>query len=156
MYTTETGRYLDLSALDNPGTKISGIVIVNNILNEKWLAKGLNCCNNVVIADGGANKLYDTKFRDVDFVRSVVGDFDSIKPEVRKFYEQKGAKFIKIEDQNYNDFQKAVIQCINSNWNKLFIFGAFGGRMDHSLANLSNTNKMCNKFPQLDIALVGR
>ena len=43
-----------------------------------------------MIADGGANKLYDTPFRDVPNVRAIVGDFDSIKPHVREFYAKKG------------------------------------------------------------------
>lgn len=33
MYTNSEGRYLDLSGLDKPNSEITGIVIVNNILN---------------------------------------------------------------------------------------------------------------------------
>lgn len=142
-----TTRVLDLAALESPHSEIEGIVIVNNKLNEKWLGKGLKCCDNVVVADGGANKLYETRFREATHVKSVVGDFDSIKTHVREYYETRGTKFEVIEDQNTNDFQKAILKCIRSGWQNLFCFGAFGGRMDHSMSNLSSTTKLSKAYP---------
>lgn len=59
------------------------MVIVNNVLNMQWLDKGFRACNNIVIADGGANKLYDTPFKSDPKIRAIVGDFDSIKDNVR-------------------------------------------------------------------------
>lgn len=81
--TSEGKNVIDLSLLDTHDPFLEGIVIVNNILNESWLEKGLKACQNVVIADGGANRLYETRFRETDKVRAIVGDFDSIKDYVK-------------------------------------------------------------------------
>ncbi len=69
---------------------IDAVVIVNNILNYEWLNLGLKDCSNLVVADGGANRLYDSPFRDSNKLRTIVGDFDSIQPHVKQFYSDKG------------------------------------------------------------------
>ena len=48
----------DFEKMNQPNSKIDSIVILNNKLNERWLSKGLNCTDNVVLADGGANRFY--------------------------------------------------------------------------------------------------
>ena len=62
----------------------------------------------MILADGGANKLYQTNYRNNEKVKYIVGDLDSLKPEVEEFYTNKGAKVHKVWNQNKNDFEKAV------------------------------------------------
>lgn len=110
----------------------------------------------MVIADGGANQLYNTPFRDSYKVRSIVGDFDSIQNHVRDFYQKKGVQFHQIIDQNINDFEKALNHSTKNSWQKVFVLGAFGGRMDHALSGMSNTTKLCRKHKDLEVVLIGR
>ena len=50
----------------------------------------LPLCQNIVLADGGANRFYEGQFRNSEKVRAIIGDFDTIHPEVFDFYSQKG------------------------------------------------------------------
>ena len=86
IYENNNKIVCDLKLLEEPDSHIESLVIVNNVLNEEWLKKGLRCCENIVLADGGANRFYETPFRNNPKVRAVVGDFDSLKPHVRSFY----------------------------------------------------------------------
>ena len=38
----------------------------------------------------------------------IIGDFDSIRPEVRKYYEGKGTKVFYNKDQDTSDLEKCV------------------------------------------------
>ena len=44
-------------------------------------------CQNLILADGGANKFFNTSFKDNTKVRSIVGDFDSLHNHVRNYYQ---------------------------------------------------------------------
>ncbi|KNC74682.1 hypothetical protein SARC_12778, partial [Sphaeroforma arctica JP610] len=63
------------------------------ILNWPILSKGLEKlwarASICVCADGGANRLYDSRPNDREkFIPTAIkGDLDSLRPEVRKFYE---------------------------------------------------------------------
>ena len=67
----------------------------------------------VVCADGGSNWLYDAFQTDSDRVKykphAIVGDLDSIRPEVKAFYERAGSSLVQINDQDSNDFEKSVL-----------------------------------------------
>ena len=58
----------------------------------------------MILADGGANRLYKTPFRDNDKIRYIVGDLDSLKVETRAYYEDRGVKVEQVWNQETNDF----------------------------------------------------
>ncbi|CAH1775518.1 unnamed protein product [Owenia fusiformis] len=59
-----------------------------------------------VAVDGGANSIYDA---DNSLVPDIVtGDFDSIRPEVKEYYTQKGCTVTHTDDQDYTDFTKSL------------------------------------------------
>lgn len=35
-------------------------------------------CDHIILVDGGANKFYESKYRDSKKIRCVIGDLDSI------------------------------------------------------------------------------
>ena len=108
----------------------------------------------VVCADGGCNWLFDAFNFDYERIKykphAIVGDLDSIRPEVRVFYEKIGSAIVRNRDQDNTDFEKSILYVleeqkrINSknkadfffshgsygNDNKLVAYGAFGGRID--------------------------
>lgn len=68
---------------------------------------------------------------------------------MRQFYENKGIKFEKVWNQDTNDFEKAFNKSIEMGWKKMFCFGAFGGRMDHTLSSMHHSTKLCKKYSDL-------
>jgi len=52
----------------------------------------------------------------------------------------------KIDDYNKNDFEKAFDKAIRKNLKTVLCLGAFGDRMDHTLATMSSTAKLCNQY----------
>ena len=105
----ENGRQvLDLQRIEVVNSKVDSLIVLNNKLNEEWLLKGLNCARNVILADGGANRFYETPFRHWRNVRSIVGDLDSLDPDVGRLYKSRGVELSQVWNQDTNDFEKSV------------------------------------------------
>ena len=91
------------------------------IENASYIA----CC------DGAANHFTTLGTRQPDLI---IGDGDSISPEVRRLYAN---RFILVSEQENNDQTKAVKHLISAGRYNISIVGATGGREDHTLGNIS-------------------
>ncbi|CAK0784158.1 hypothetical protein CVIRNUC_007361 [Coccomyxa viridis] len=114
-----------------------------------------------IVADGGANRLYDALsspdghqdnvLSQRDYVPDIIkGDLDSIRPDVLKYYSSHGTQVIdESEDQDSTDLQKCIncaLALIASRPEQLhgasiFAAGAFGGRIDHVLSSLCTLHR---------------
>ena len=94
----------------------------------------------IVAADGGAKKALSWHF----FPRFIIGDFDSITDETRK--KLPDAQFIQRPSQELNDLEKALQFCQKQSVTQLTILGFGGGRLDHTLNNLSVLSRYDNFF----------
>lgn len=83
-----------------------------------------------VAADGGANHLLSQQL----LPDAVVGDFDSLQPEVRK--KLADSTLFLLKEQETNDADKAVRHCLKRGYKVINILGADGGRLDQFLASL--------------------
>lgn len=90
----------------------------------------LESSRRVVACDGAVNA-YVRRFR--SFPCAVVGDMDSVR-HPRQIAE--GCRFVKIDEQDTNDLEKAVSFCRDSGWRRIAVVGATGRREDHTLGNL--------------------
>ena len=86
----------------------------------------------------------------------IMGDWDSIQPEIEIFYKSLGVPMIKDPDQYSTDLMK----CLNyidersktsQQLTKVIIYGAFGGRLDQEMNNLNILYKYTNKFRQVTL-----
>lgn len=58
-------------------------------------------------ADGGANRLYDAGATDMK-PHYIIGDFDSVRPEVLQHYKEMGTITQKFECQDTTDMDKCL------------------------------------------------
>ena len=142
-----------------------------------------------VCADGGANRLYDElpellakaseapiyddenekdafarAVREAHVPRAIVGDLDSVRPEVLAFYEKRGCLTVDLShDQDTTDLHKAVTwlerdyerdgaAASGDRRRRVLVTGALGGRFDHEMAHLS----CLHAFADTEIVLLGR
>ncbi|MDR0351488.1 MAG: thiamine diphosphokinase [Puniceicoccales bacterium] len=99
---------------------------MNGNLPDQWVFKGLGL--PLIAADGAANSLAARNI----VPDMIIGDLDSVKNELL----QKG-KFLKNDDQNSSDFQKALKYLETENLMPTIILGLNGGYIDHILNNIN-------------------
>lgn len=111
------------------------LLIVTNGDNQIEFLKQIATRYQAIISvDGAANILLQADIIP-DFL---VGDFDSIKPEVLKRYEQKGTKCVTlIPEKDFTDTHIALDKAVELGYSRIDMAGAFGSRWDHSLGNLN-------------------
>ena len=148
-----------------------------------------------VCADGGANRLYDElpemlakasmatddddehehdknafarAVREAHVPRAIVGDLDSVRPEVLAFYQKRGCLTVDLShDQDTTDLHKAVTWLErdyerdgaasrktsgDGRRRRVLVAGALGGRFDHEMAHLS----CLHAFADTEMVLLGR
>ncbi|CZT45513.1 related to THI80-thiamin pyrophosphokinase [Rhynchosporium secalis] len=96
-----------------------------------------------VAADGGANRLHHLNAKNsIDLsADAVIGDLDSLLPEVRTYWESRDVPVIHDPDQHSTDFGKAFhyIRSSPSRENMdIVVIGGLGGRVDQGMTTLSH------------------
>ena len=95
---------------------------------------------DIYCADGGANFCYELAL----IPKEIYGDLDSIKDEVREFYQEKNVNFIKFEvEKDYTD-SELVLNEIQNKYDVIYCIAGLGGSIDHELTNINLLNKYQN------------
>lgn len=128
---------------------------------RKAILDGIAAADRVVCCDGAFEKYVGWKERGNQPV-TVVGDGDSIAPEVLKEAEVEGIEFVwvKVEEQEMNDLTKAVRYVVAQQARQIHpsgrtrgyahtidIVGATGLREDHTLGNISLLAYYMEQYP---------
>ena len=109
------------------------VVVANAPLSwSEELVRIVRSADLVVAADGGANHLARIGVKPA----AVVGDLDSIRPEVRAWLGE-GCLVLR-PDQDHTDLHKTLAYVIDERKaQSVTVLGATGGRLDHALENLA-------------------
>ena len=95
---------------------------------------------DIYCADGGANICYELNLTP----KEIYGDLDSIKDEVKKFYQEKDIKFIKFQvEKDYTD-SELVLNEIQNKYDIIYCIAGLGGSIDHELTNINLLDKYSN------------
>ena len=94
-----------------------------------------NICDLVIAADRGMEFFYQNRL----VPDEIVGDFDSVKPEVLAYFKQNNPdirvrKFQPEKDET--DTELALRTAIDAGCEKVWLLGATGTRLDHVLGNI--------------------
>ena len=89
---------------------------------------------NIIAGDRGLEALYQLKM----IPNHVVGDFDSVSPEILKFYKKQSQIIFHTynAEKDNTDTDIALKLAIRLKSSKITILGALGKRMDHAIANI--------------------
>ena len=88
----------------------------------------------VICADGGARHLDAVGV----FPNLIVGDMDSLNPETRRYYEARGCRIVRHDQRkDETDTELALHEAFRMEPTEIWIWGALGYRVDHTLANIS-------------------
>jgi thiamine pyrophosphokinase len=87
----------------------------------------------IICCDGGVRYLQQTGIKpDV-----IIGDMDSIDPAKLASYAEQGVKILKYSaNKDFTDTELALDYAIGLKPEIIYIWGALGGRIDHTLSNL--------------------
>ena len=95
---------------------------------------------DIYCADGGANICYELGLTP----KEIYGDLDSIKNEVKEFYQEKNIKFIKFQvEKDYTD-SELILNEIQNKYNVIYCIAGLGGSIDHELTNINLLAKYSN------------
>jgi len=96
----------------------------------KGVISGVDC---VICADGGANYAYRLGLKP----NYIVGDMDSINPEISGHYADSGTVVKKYpRSKDFTDTQLALSLAQEIGAREITLLGSLGGRLDHTMSNL--------------------
>ncbi len=104
-----------------------------NIEETGWIRPYLAKATAVIAADGGTRHL-----RQLDYPpQLVIGDMDSLSEEMRRWLETGQTTFITHPPaKDETDLELALLHAAARYPGKILLFGALGGRLDQTLANV--------------------
>jgi thiamine pyrophosphokinase len=104
-----------------------------DIEDVAWIRPYLSASSFVIAADGGSRHLLR-----LDHAPDVlIGDLDSLPREAEAWREMNGGNMILYpHDKNETDLELALLYAVHHFDEDIQIFGALGGRLDQTLANI--------------------
>ncbi|NLN66455.1 MAG: thiamine diphosphokinase [Clostridiaceae bacterium] len=93
----------------------------------------------LICVDGGARY-----FQKADITPHVLlGDFDSIEQDTLRAYETEGVEVVRFSPRkDYTDMELALNYAVEHGATRIFIMGATGSRVDHSISNVQLLHKL--------------
>jgi len=87
----------------------------------------------IIACDGGVRHLQGLGIKP----NVIIGDMDSIEPAQRASYSAQGVQIIQYPaNKDFTDTELALDYALNLKPTDIYIWGALGGRLDHTLANV--------------------
>ena len=122
--------------------KIAYLFLNGELRGDKNFYLGFikNHKGDIYCADGGANFCYELTL----IPKEIYGDFDSIKNDVKEFYQEKNVNFIKFKvEKDYTD-SELLLNEIQNKYDIIYCIAGLGGNIDHELTNINLLDKYSN------------
>lgn len=109
------------------------IVSGGNPPSENLLRKYIEESDFIIAADKGSECLYEYNI----IPNLILGDFDSTKREVLDELKSKVKDILQFPpEKDYTDTEIALMEAFKRDAQKIYLLGAIGSRMDHTLGNI--------------------
>ncbi|CAK4032653.1 Thiamin pyrophosphokinase [Lecanosticta acicola] len=146
-HTTELHPCRYLQSSSNPvDFDKTALIILNSPIQDLGLLEALyGHAGYRICCDGGANRLYDllSQQKTPETLRTLLpnaihGDLDSLRDDVRRYYEEHDVKVMRDPDQNSNDFGKCMAYIADGlpSVQTVLVLGSLGGRVDQGIGLL--------------------
>ena len=116
--------------------KMKVLIVLGGTLSDCFLKKMYDNdrADYVIVADGALEVMDRTGL----CFHSLVGDFDTVAPELLQKYEHRLGLYVErhIPEKNETDSELALRIALSKQPTEIIILGATGGRMDHTIANI--------------------
>ena len=111
------------------------VIFVNGHIPDLELVRDLARPGDTILsADGGTNHALALGLAP----SVIIGDLDSLTPDVRRLMEQFGTRLIQHpRDKNETDFELSLDYAVESGYREILIVAALGDRLDQTLGNLA-------------------
>jgi thiamine pyrophosphokinase len=101
--------------------------------NLTFYAEKFSGEESILCADGGANYAYRLGWQPA----AIIGDMDSILPEVKQYFVDLGVPFRQLSRRkDETDTQVVLNLAVEMGASEIIMLGTLGKRLDHTLANL--------------------
>ncbi|NTV91109.1 MAG: thiamine diphosphokinase [Clostridiales bacterium] len=122
---------------------MTGVVVCGGIMRDhEAIRHYFNCADMVICADSGASHLKKLGITP-DFL---IGDMDSIDPQDLQELQKKGVITVRHPvEKDMTDSELALETAADKGCTRVFILGATGTRLDHSLANVFLLKRLHDK-----------
>lgn len=120
-----------MTASTRDGVATCLIVANGAVPGRRFLRKLAAGASAVIATDGGAGPVLRAGLQPT----YVIGDFDSIAPEVMAALPAEA--IVHAEDQDRCDLEKALELARSLGWRRILVTGALGKRLDHTLTTVS-------------------
>ncbi len=127
------------------------IIFSNGNISDTSFAKTIIARDDFIICvDGGAKYALGENL----IPNVLIGDMDSIEKRIYRLLIQKGTKIVRYpERKDKSDFELALDYALGKKAKKILIFGLFGDRIDHFLANILLLQKIRLENRSLEIII---
>jgi len=112
------------------------IIANGEVKNGVWLKSQIQ--GTVIAVDGGAAVCKKYRINP----SYIIGDFDSVSKKTLAFF-KKSSKIICNPDQHKTDLTKAIELSKKLNADHVFVFGALGNNLDHTISNMLSLDSHC-------------
>lgn len=132
------------------------IIANGDFPTRRELLEGLRAAERVVCCDGAFEKYLNWPVEGQRPPVAVVGDGDSLSPEVMRQARDEGVAFVfyHVEEQEMNDLTKAVRHVMAEGQPaRVDILGATGLREDHTLGNISLLAYYATQYPEVSFRM---
>lgn len=111
----------------------AAIIAHGENMDSSEIIRKIEDCDYVICADGGG----ETAYRLGITPNYLIGDFDSIEPQVLDFFKGKSVEIISYpREKDYTDTEICVYKALEIGCRDICIFSGIGSRIDHSLGNI--------------------
>lgn len=128
-----------------------GILVGGGTVHESLLRTVLAAGYDLLMGiDGGGKPLVDLGYQP----QILLGDFDSLPRTYRESLVTNGVELLTYQpEKDWTDLEIGLNYLLSRGYDELLVFGALGGRLDHTLANLSLLYKV--KQAGIELVLIG-